>query len=400
MKIVQINSFSNGSTGTIMINIHKQLLKEGYESYIIWGRGRKSINKGEIYLNDKFGVYYHALYSRLTGKTGFASKKSTKRLINILKKIKPDIIHLHNIHGYYINIELLFNYIKENNIKVVWTLHDCWAFTGQCPHFTLANCNKWEKQCCNCAMIKEYPKTIRDNSKWNYQMKKKLFSGVDMTIVTPSKWLANLVKKSFLGSYSIKVINNGVDMNIFKPTKSNFRKKYNLLNKKIILGVASIWDTRKGIRDYIELSKILDDNYRIVLIGVTRHQLLKLPSNIVGILRTENQTELAGIYTTADILFNPTYEDNYPTVNIEALACGTPVLSYDTGGSTEFVSLIDNTDIQYVVEKRLIRQDIYLLKKYIDNAINTKIKITNKALLDKNTMINEYIKLYNQIIMR
>ena len=201
MKIVQINSFSNGSTGKIMMCIHKELQKSGYDSYVVWGRGRKAENEHEIYLDDKLGVYFHAIYSRLTGKTGFASKRATRKLLKRLDEIKPDIIHLHNIHGYYINIELLFNYIRKNKIKVIWTLHDCWAFTGQCPHFTYVKCDKWKTECNKCPMIHEYPKTIRDNSTWNFNKKKELFIGQDITIVTPSKWLAGLVKESFLKAF-------------------------------------------------------------------------------------------------------------------------------------------------------------------------------------------------------
>ena len=247
MKIVQINSFSNGSTGKIMMSIHKELLNKGHDSYVVWGRGRKSENEHEIFLNDKIGVYRHVLSSRLTGKTGFYSKKSTKKLLKKLDEIKPDIVHLHNIHGYYINIEMLFNYLKKNNIRVIWTLHDCWAFTGQCPHFAAAKCDKWKTECKKCPMIHEYPRTFKDNSNWNYKKKKELFTGLNMTIVTPSKWLANLVKESYLKDYQVKVINNGVDTDVFKPTPSDFRKKYNLKDKKIILGVASVWTEKKRI---------------------------------------------------------------------------------------------------------------------------------------------------------
>ena len=386
MKIVQINSFSNGSTGKIMMSIHNELLKEGHESYVVWGRGRKSQNKNEIYMNDKIGVYYHALMSRLTGKTGFYSKKSTKRLLKKLDEIKPDIIHLHNIHGYYINIELLFNYIKKNKIKVVWTLHDCWSFTGQCPHFITKNCDKWKTGCYNCPMIHEYPKTIKDNSKWNYKKKKELFTNVDMTIITPSKWLSKLVKESYLNKYEVEVINNGIDTNIFKPTESNFRKKYHLENKKIILGVASTWTWKKGLYDFIELSKIIDENYQIVLVGLSKKQIKQLPNNIIGITRTENQNELAGIYSTSDIFFNPTYEDNYPTVNLEALACETPVISYDTGGCSECID-----DNKHIVNKIDFFKNVYYY-------LNTSINKDNIIYSNISNVTNEYIVTYKKIL--
>ena len=291
-------------------------------------------------------------------------------------------------------MELLFNYIRENNIKVIWTLHDCWAFTGQCAYFSTKQCEKWKTKCHNCPLLKNYPKAIIDNSTWNYQKKKKLFTGLDITLVTLSKWLADLVKKSFLKEYQVKVINNGIDLNIFKPTKSNFRKRYNIENKKIILGVASVWDSRKGLTDFIKLSKILNEDYVIVLIGLSKKQIKSLPDNIIGITRTENQKELAGIYSIADVLLNPTYEDNYPTVNIEALACGTPVLSYDTGGSIEFVNFIKDNNTKYIIEKNKVISDINNLKEYIDGIINNKLILKDIKLLDEKTMIDKYLELY------
>ncbi len=338
MKIVQINSVPNGSTGKIMMNIHDNLLQNGYESYVVWGRGRRAKNEHEIYMDGKIGVYFHVLYARITGKNGFASKRATKKLIHHLEKINPDIIHLHNIHGYYINIELLINYLKNNNIRVIWTLHDCWPFTGQCSHFERIKCDKWKKQCYDCPLISSYPKSFIDNSTWNYYKKMQLFNGLDMTIVTPSIWLSKLVKQSFLKEYDVKVINNGIDTSIFKPTKSNFREKYKLENKRIILGVSNVWTRAKGYDDFIELSRLLDDDYKIVMVGLNDKQLKELPNNIIGIKRTESQQELVELYSSADIFFNPTYEDNYPTVNLEAIACGTPVITYNTGGSPEIAS--------------------------------------------------------------
>lgn len=388
MKIVQINSFSNGSTGKIMMSIHNELLNQGIESYVVWGRGRKSNNKNEIYMNDKIGVYFHALYSRITGKTGFASKRATRKLIERLDEIEPDIIHLHNIHGYYINIKLLFDYIKKNNIKLIWTLHDCWAFTGHCAYFDYCNCEKWEKKCNKCPQLNEYPKSFIDNSKYNFERKKSIFTGIkNITIITPSVWLLNLVKKSFLNNYEIKVINNGIDLDVFKPTKSNFRKKYNLENKSIILGVANVWDRRKGLEDFIELSKVIKNDTKIIIIGLSNKQIKKLPSNIIGIHRTENQRELIEIYSSANIFFNPTREDNYPTVNLEAIACGTPVVTYNTGGAPETVR--DNGLI--VTKEDFLSKYSEYIKK-INNNFNNSIKEYSVY-----NMTKEYLKIYQKI---
>ena len=398
MKIVQINSVPNGSTGKIMMSIHNELLNRGYDSYVVWGRGRKSNCNREIYMNDKIGTYFHALYTRLTGKNGFGSKRTTKKLLHKLDDIKPDVIHLHNIHGYYINIELLFNYIKENNIRVIWTLHDCWAFTGQCSHFERINCKKWKKQCYDCQLINYYPKSYIDNSRWNYNKKRELFSGINMSIVSPSEWLAHLVNKSFLNKYDVFVINNGINIGVFKPTQSDFRNKYGLQNKKIILGVSSVWNRAKGYYDFIELSKLLDDTYKIVMVGLNEKQLKEIPLNILGIKRTENQSELAGLYSTADVFFNPTYEDNYPTVNLEAIACGTPVLTYDTGGSIEFVKFLpEKNNERYIVSKSGIMHDGFsIVLKYLDSIIDGKNNLCDNKSLDQEKTIEDYIKLYHK----
>lgn len=386
MKIVQINTFSNKSTGTIMMNIHKRLLSEGIESYVVWGRGRDAKDDTEIYMNNKIGVYTHALHTRLTDKTGSYSKKSTRKLIEKLEQIRPDLIHLHNIHGYYINIEMLFNYIRKNNIKVVWTLHDCWAFTGHCPHFELIECNKWKEECYNCSQKNVYPKSILDNSKWNYQKKKELFTGLDITIVTPSKWLAELVKKSFLKEYEVKVINNGINTDIFKYRESDFKKKFNIEDKKIILGVASEWTKEKGLYDFINLSKIVDETVQIVLVGLNKKQIKQIPNNIIGIERTENAEQLAEIYSVADIYFNPTYADNYPTTNLEALVCGTPVITYNTGGSPECIN-----------ETNGIVTDFEDFCKNYKEYINKEYSEFTEKISNIENMNTEYINLYKTL---
>lgn len=397
MKIVQINTCNYGSTGKIMFGIHDKLQKKGYSSYVVWGRGRNSNDDFEFCMYNKFGVFFHKVYSRLIGKQGFASKHATRNLIKELSNIRPDIIHIHNLHGNYINIEILFNYIKKNNIKVIWTLHDCWSFTGKCVHFAYVQCDKWQTGCYNCPLLNTYPVSYLDNSKWNYKKKKSLFTGLNITLVTPSQWLATLVKKSFLKEYEIKVINNGIDLNVFKPQETNFRLKYNIVDKLLILGVASSWGKSKGLNDFIRLSKLLDkDKYLIVLVGVNQKQINILPDNIISISRTENQKELAEIYNAADIFFNPTYEDTYPTVNLEAIACNTPVITYDTGGSPEFIHYLKKNKINYIIEKAKVKDDILIVKKYIDNVVKNKdlFKVINRELLSENTMVENYIKLY------
>lgn len=394
MKVVQINVCPNGSTGTIMMNIHNELQKRNIESYVVWGRGRKSLNDYEIYMNDKLGVFFHVLYSRITGKVGFASRRATKKLLKKLDKIQPDVIHLHNIHGYYINIKMLFEYLRNRNIKVIWTLHDCWAFTGHCSYFSYVNCQKWKTACNNCPQKKSYPCSyVFDNSKSNYILKKELFTSLKSArIITPSNWLANLCRESFLNKYPIEVINNGIDLNIFKKTDVNL-SKYNIdTSKKIILGVASGWEERKGIRDFFELAQVVDDSYQIVMVGLKEKQFKELPSNIIGIQRTDSKEELVALYSIATVLFNPTYEDNYPTVNLESIACETPVITYRTGGSPEF---INQNEVGKVIDYR----DYKALLDCVDYYEINKINISNEIMtnISNNRMVNQYINLYKKI---
>lgn len=341
MKILLINSVcGKGSTGRICTDIADELIRQGVDVKIAYGRDNapKKYDDIAIKICSNFGVCFNALKTRFFDNEGFNSKRATKKFIEWVKEYDPDVIHLHNLHGYYINLEILFSYLKTCGKKIVWTLHDCWSFTGHCPYFTAVKCEKWKTHCSHCPQKNNYPKAFIDRSKKNYEKKKILFTNVpNLTIITPSQWLADLVKQSFLAEYSVKVVNNTIDLNVFKPTPSDFREKYGLKDKKIILGVASVWNARKGFDDFLKLSNIIGDDYRIVLVGVNKKQKKRLPKNVIAIERTNNAKELAEIYTAADVFFNPTYEDNYPTVNLEAQACGTPVITYNTGGSPESV---------------------------------------------------------------
>ena len=389
MKIVHINTFPYKATGMIMMNVHKALLKNGQQSYVVWGRGRKPENNNEISIEDNIGIKYHGVYRRLTDKTGFASKRATKALLSELDRIKPDIVHLHNIHGYYVNIEMLFSFLKNKSIKVVWTLHDCWSFTGHCAYFDAVGCEKWKVGCNNCPQKNTYPSSILlDNSSWNWNKKKDLFTGADITLVTPSEWLKKLVKQSFLKDYPTIVINNGIDLSVFKPTTDetyldNLRSKYGLDNRPIILGVASEWTKRKGLFDFVELSQTLLE-YQFVVVGLTEKQIKSIPKTLKGIKRTNNVQELVGLYSLATIFFNPTYEDNYPTTNLEAIACGTPVFTYDTGGSPE--SIVNG--FGKVISKQNFVSEVndYINSNKIINSVNESYSIDQ--------MTDKYIELY------
>lgn len=393
MKILQINSVCGvGSTGRIATDLYKVLEEQGHECKIAYGRGTAPEGIESIKIGSNLDNYMHVFKTRVFDKHGFGSINATKKFIEEVKKYDPDIIHLHNIHGYYINIEILFNYLKEANKPVIWTLHDCWAFTGHCAYFDYIGCEKWKYRCDNCPQKKSYPTSnIVDNSELNYQNKKKLFTSVkNMTIVTPSRWLANLVKESFLGKYKIEVINNGIDLGIFKPTESDFRCKNNLQDKFIILGVASEWSHRKGLNYFIELSEKLSSEYKIVIVGVNDKQKKELSKDIIAITKTNNIKELSKIYTAADVFVNPTLEDNFPTTNLEALACGTPIITFDTGGSGECIEPFCGITIKKGSIKELNRA-IYGVKniKFIKSDI-----INSSKKYDKCNKFNRYIYIY------
>lgn len=341
MRILQINTvYGIGSTGRIAVGIDKILKQHGNEGYIAYGYDYKHGQYENSYCVESIPeLKFSILLTRVLGKHGFYNRSVTKKLIRWIDKIKPDVIHLHNIHGHYINIKLLFNYLKKINRPVVWTLHDCWSFTGHCAYFDMVNCDKWKTGCGSCKGLKCYPFTwFFDRTKETYVDKKKLFTSLNkMVVVTPSQWLADLTAQTFLNKYPIKVINNGIDLDVFKPTNSNFRNKYKLQDIKIVLAMANGFGKRKGIDYIFELTKKIDNNYKIVLVGLKKEDIKLVPDNCIGIMNTSDTIELAKIYSAADVFINPTLEDNFPTTNIEALACGTPVVTFNTGGSPESI---------------------------------------------------------------
>lgn len=362
-----INTVPNGSTGGIMMKEHNELLAKGEESFAFWGRGREAQNDHEMKFAKKPEVYLDVLQTRLDGRAGFHSKAATKRLLKRLDEIKPDVVHLHNLHGYYINIEMLFNWLAEQSCKVEWTLHDCWAFTGHCTYFTYARCRQWESYCASkitCPQLGAYPQTFSKSScSWSFNEKKRVFNLIPaerMILISPSKWLAALVEKSFLRKYVIEVRPNTINASVFKPTPSDFRERYGIGSRFMILGVASPWNERKGLDDFLELARRIDHTKNaIVLVGLSKKQIHQFPPEVIGLGRTDSSQELASIYTAADVLFNPTKEDNFPTVNLEAEACGTPVLTYDVGGCAETISAKGSRCIdgwRFFIERRNISQ--------------------------------------------
>ncbi len=366
MKYLFINSvFGVGSTGRIIKDECSRLRQEGHTCAAAYGR--ECADDGEtrlIPIGNKADVRFHAVMTRLFDMHGYCSYVATRRFLKDIEEFDPDVIWLHNLHGYYLNIGILFGWLKAHpNVKVLWTLHDCWSFTGHCAHFTAARCDRWRMGCCHCPQLKTYPMTLGlDFSKRNYADKRRIFTGVnDMQLIVPSEWLATLVKQSFLKAYPVKVVPNKVDSKIFRPTTSNFRERFGLRDKYVVLGVAGVWDEYKGLQDFLKLAESLDSVFTVVLVGVTAKQAKSMPKGVITIQHTDSAAALAEIYSAADVFVNPTHQDNYPTVNLEARACGTPVVTYNVGGSPE------SAGGRYIVEENdiggLVRQ-IYAITGY------------------------------------
>ncbi len=394
MKVLQINSVCGiRGTGRICTDIADILTQNGHDCKIAYGRETvpEQYAKYSFKIGSDFGVKTDALKSRIFDNAGFNSVCATKKLVKWIEEYNPDIIHLHNIHGYYLNVEILFDYLKKADKPVVWTLHDCWTFTGHCAYFDFVGCDKWKSGCEKCPQKHEYPASIfADNSYKNYIRKKHIFTGVkNMTLLTPSNWLRSCVNESFLNEYPVEVVNNGIDLGVFKPTESNFRQKYGLEHKKVVLGVASVWDRRKGLSDFLELSKMLDDSYRIVLVGLNKEQISNLPKNVLGLPRVLEASELAEIYSAADVFANLSVEETMGLTTAEALACGTPVVVYD------------RTAVPEVADERssiIVKAgDINSLKDAVTSIQISEVDCINRAsYYDKNKRYNGILELYSK----
>lgn len=398
MKILQINtSLNKAAPGRIAENIGLLIRENNWESYIAHGKVGNPSASVSIRIGSNIDIYIHALGTRLTDRHAFFSRRATIKLVKTIMSIKPDLVHLHNIHGYYVNIEVLFNYLSSANIPIVWTLHDCWSFTGHCTHFESVCCDQWKTQCVQCIQKGEYPKSFIDNCSMNFTDKLRLFTSVKkMTIVPVSIWLESKVKDSFLGEYPTKVITNGVDLNVFS---TQVEKLTSLSNKAIILGVASVWSEKKGLYDFIKLNNIIDKSkYQIVLVGLSKKQMQKMPNDIICITHTNSIEELAKYYSSSLVFVNPTYEDTFPTTNLESLASGTPIITYRTGGSPEAVDchtgfVVDKGDISAIYER------INFLY-YSNNKEFYRQMCRCRAEKYYNQQVNyhEYIQLYEELI--
>jgi glycosyltransferase involved in cell wall biosynthesis len=390
---------NTGSTGTIAESIGELVMENGWESFIAHGRFPRPSKSKIIHIGSDIDVLLHGIETRLFDRHGLGSSKATKKLIRQIKKIRPDIIHLHHLHGYYINIKILFEYLSTANIPVIWTFHDCWSFTGHCCHFDHVGCEKWKSECNKCPQFKEYPASLFfDRSKQNFHLKKKMFTSVPkMIIVSVSKWLGNIVSESFFKNVDYKVIYNGVDIKIFKKSFNQvyIKAKYGVGNSFMILGVASPWGKRKGFEDFINLSNFLKEDEKIVLVGLSDKQLKMLPNNIIGLSKTENKLQLVDLYSAADVYINLSVEETFGLTTAEALSCGTPAIVYNTTACPEVIS----SDTGIVVEKKDMQGLVKAISTIRSNGkkfYSKKCRIRAKNKFNKTEMLKEYFALYKQ----
>ncbi len=394
MKILLISEeCGTGSTGRICTDIAFECEKRGDIVKIAYGRNSDLVpdcyQKYAVRIGNKLDLIFHGVKARFFDLAGFGSKNATKHLIKWISNYDPDVIHLHNIHGYYINVKILFDYLRVCNKKIIWTLHDVWPFTGHSAYCDAVNCEKWKQGCDNCPQLKVYPKSYVDRSKRNWLVKKQIFTNIsNMTIVTPSLWLANLVKLSFLSEYPVCVINNGINTSKFFIKTTDYKVLHNLENKIVLLSVATVWNDLKGLTDFIKFSQLLDERYVVLLVGgMEKKDISRLPNNIQYIPKTQNIDDMVEIYNAADFYLNFTYCDTYPTVNLEAISCGLKVITYRTGGSTEIVERFNG----WVVEKG----DYISVKSIVETTkTDNELEIPVNGI-DKSISINKYVALYD-----
>ena len=406
--LLQINSAVNySSTGKIVEQLGVAARMDGWKTYVAHGaRYVKQSELEDLHIDSLWEERLHGIKSKLFDAHGLGSTFSTRKLVEKIIAIGPDVIHLHNIHGYFINYPILFDYLSKAKIPVIWTFHDCWPLTGHCAYFDLANCEKWKTGCHDCELKGQYPVSWIDESARNYLKKKHYFNlPKDMTIVPVSRWEEGVIKDSFLKGYATQVIYSGIDIEEFKPTESRLRDAMMLDGKFVILGVASGWGREGRLNGFLELRKHLDDHYTIILVGLTREQIDSMPSGIVGVERTNNVQELAAFYTMADVFINPTMQDSFGLTSVEALACGTPAITYRSGGSPETVD--NNTGL--VVERGNageLANAVFSIEKVlkVDNPWGQYGKETcrKRAVenFNKYERYQDYISLYNSLIKR
>lgn len=396
MKVLFINTVcGRGSTGRIIRDIDCLLQENGDESLTLYGRYDAPEDMNSLRVETDLGNRLHVLWTRLFDRQGFASRRATKKMVSAIEDYTPDVIHLHNLHGYYVNLPILFNYLAKRDIPVVWTFHDCWNYTGHCVYSDFIGCEKWQTGCNNCPKKKTYPQSFfLDSSKRNYLDKKKLFTSLkNLTIVTVSDWLKGEVENSFMGKYPIKRIYNGINRDVFKPSPSNIREKYGIGDKFFMLGVADSWSERTGDDYFYRLSEEIKPDEAIVMIGFKKDELENVPKNIIALERTDSVEELAQLYSAADVVLNPSYEQTFGLVTAEAMCCGTPVIVLDATASPELVD--DSCGI--VVPKGDYEAFKQAIRKIKANPLNPEDCVKRTDLFDKTINYKAYVELYHKL---
>ena len=416
-KLLQINPVlrTSTSTGRIMKEIGELAMANGWESYVAYSKGRDGLPGSTsipVPVGNKASVAWHGLQTRILDRHGLGSVLATKRFIEDIRRIGPDIIHIHNIHGYFLNCRILFDFLSHSGIQVIWTVHDCWLYTGHCYHYMYAGCDRWKTGCGHCPQRGKFPRSLfADRSARNFRDKRDAFCSMPedrLTIVPVSDWMRSEMSESFLKDYRFQVIHNGIDTDVFSPQpalESEVRRCYGLGDRHVILGIASIWSEEKGLNDFVEMAARLDSDEVIVLVGMDRKQLddvlsrcgrIILGDRMVAVKRTADVHQLAGLYSTADVLVNPTWQDNYPTVNLEAISCGTPVVTYRTGGSIEAVAgdtgfVVEQGDIEGLVDA-VRRVETLGKANFMDACRSRAVKEFRKE-----DRYAEYIELYERL---
>lgn len=381
------------STGKIVEDISKVAIRHGWEPYTAWGRFAKPSVSTQIRIGGKLDTYLHFAAHKLFDREGLASKSATRKLISQIEEIKPDIIHLHNIHDHYLNYPLLFEYFATIDTPIIWTQHDCWAFTGGCMYYDLQNCYKWQTGCKACP---ENRAKFGDTTEMQYTLKRDLLSRIkNLTFVPVSDWLGNALRQSHQKDRPIITIHNGIDVSLFHSALISNVGKDSHENIFRIIGVAAIWDKRKGLDDFVTIRSMLSSDYEITLVGLTSEQVKSLPQGIKGITRTTNVQELLELYSDADVFVNPTYSDNFPTTNIEALACGTPVITYETGGSPEAID--DKTGV-VIPQGDVTALANAIMQMKVNPLSPENCRKRAEEHFDKDKCFEEYISLYEQLL--
>jgi len=407
-KLLQINPVvrENTSTGKIMRELGNLALAAGWESYIAYSRARDGIpahSSKLVPVGNRFDLALHWLATRIFDAHGLASRRATKQLIRRISEIDPDIVHIHNVHGYFLHYPTLCRFLAERGKPVIWTAHDCWLFTGHCYHYAAAGCYRWETGCHDCPQKKAFPASyVFDRSRSNYRDKRKALTGIpSLTVVAVSEWMRGQIARSFLKDIPCRVIPNGIDLDTFQPRHDPMvRERYGITRPFYYLAVASLWIPEKGITDLIALSSLLDKDEQLVMVGsIPESWQKRLPQNIVCIRRTSDAQALATLYTEALALVNPTWQDNYPTVNLEAIACGTPVVTYRTGGSVESVTvesgfIVEQGDVPALADR------LHQIRKKGPAAWESPCREHALRHFSKQARFQDYIQLYEDLATR